>query len=230
MNEKVNLLYEDESVKLYQGDCRDLELESGSIGTVITGFPYVEERANELELLKDMAHKLDRFLCAQGIFVNTNTDLRKAPTIRLRHLDILNAFVEANFVLYDYRIWDKEFGHDLYRIAFSHILAFHKDIHSRIKRNLLTDDILHGKAFMFGKYHDANSHAVTRKLIEIYSDEGDTIYDPFVGSGTLLLEARNLGRKAIGIELEVEIAQLALKRIKEDSNIRKLGGNNIYQG
>ena len=211
-----NLLYEDPSVKLYQGDCCELKLEQWSIETVITGFPYIAERQEELALLDTMMKNLYQYLKPYGILVNTNTDLRKSPTIRLRHLDILNAANKAGFTLYDYRIWDKEMGHHLYRIAFSHILAFHKDSRPKIKRNLVTDDILKGKALMFGNYHDANSIEVFQKLIEIYSNPGDTIYDPFVGSGTLLLEARKMGRKAIGIELEEKIANLAKERLEQE--------------
>jgi len=215
MNDKVKLLYEDELTKLYQGDCRDLEFEQWEIGTVITGFPYVAQRSEELNLLNTMAPRLQRYLTSNGIFVNTNTDLRKDVKIRLRHLDIIQAFQNVDMSLYDYRIWDKEMGHHLYRIGFSHILAFHNGYRPRIKRSQVTDDILVGKATMFGKYHDANSHPVFRKLIEIYSEKGDTVYDPFVGSGTLLLEARNLGRKSVGIELDRDIAELARTRLTE---------------
>ena len=217
MNNKINLLYEDDLTKLYQGDCRDLEFEQWSIGTVITGFPYIDRRTEELDLLKTMAPRLQKYLVPGGIFVNTNTDLRKDVKIRLRHLDIINAFQAVDMSLYDYRIWDKEMGHDLYRIGFSHILAFHSDNRPRIKRSLVTDDILVGKPLMFGKYHDANSHPVFKKLIEIYSNKGDTIYDPFVGSGTLLLEARELGRKSVGIELDEGIAELARTRLEQTS-------------
>jgi 16S rRNA G966 N2-methylase RsmD len=43
---------------------------------------------------------------------------------------------------------------------------------------------------------------VVRCLIERYSDPGDTILDPFCGSGTLLLEALLSGRNAVGIDVD----------------------------
>lgn len=42
---------------------------------------------------------------------------------------------------------------------------------------------------------------VARRLLESYSDKGDTICDIFCGSGTALVESRLLGRNAYGIDL-----------------------------
>src|SRR4051794_39120016 len=43
--------------------------------------------------------------------------------------------------------------------------------------------------------------ALPRILIELLSEPGDLIMDPFVGSGTALVEALLLGRRAIGGDL-----------------------------
>ena len=52
------------------------------------------------------------------------------------------------------------------------------------------------------------------KLILASSDEGDVVFDPFVGSGTTAVVAKKLNRKFIAIEKEKEYVALTLKRLK----------------
>jgi len=53
-----------------------------------------------------------------------------------------------------------------------------------------------------------------RELIEMSSRHGETVLDPCVGSGSTLVAALMEGRRAIGIELEVEWADVAVQRLE----------------
>ena len=52
------------------------------------------------------------------------------------------------------------------------------------------------------------------KLILASSDEGDLVFDPFLGSGTTSVVAKKLGRKYVGVEIDKIYACLAEKRLK----------------
>ena len=56
---------------------------------------------------------------------------------------------------------------------------------------------------------------LVKKIILYSSDEGDTVFDPFLGSGTVAVVAKTLGRHYLGFEIVKEYCWFAQKRIAE---------------
>lgn len=65
------------------------------------------------------------------------------------------------------------------------------------------------------------------RIIELVTDEGDTVLDPFCGSGTTLVASQILKRKYIGLDQSDEAIELSKQRlanpIKTESNLLKNG-------
>ncbi len=70
------------------------------------------------------------------------------------------------------------------------------------------------------------------QIIKIASNEGDTVLDPFCGSGTTLVAGKLLNRNVIGIDISSEAVELTKTRLKKpvksESNLLK-NGRKSYQ-
>jgi DNA modification methylase len=59
---------------------------------------------------------------------------------------------------------------------------------------------------------------LANRVIRLLSDPGDLVLDPFAGSGTTLVAARQLGRRFIGIEKEASYVRVAQQRLARALN------------
>jgi len=54
---------------------------------------------------------------------------------------------------------------------------------------------------------------LANRLIRMFSFVGDTVLDPFLGSGTTMLAASRIGRHSIGVEVDADYARMAYERM-----------------
>ena len=64
------------------------------------------------------------------------------------------------------------------------------------------------------RYHSTQKPvALCEWLIKTYSNEGETVLDFTMGSGSTIVAAKNTGREFIGIEMDEEIFKIAEERL-----------------
>lgn len=59
--------------------------------------------------------------------------------------------------------------------------------------------------------------ALIKKFVQNSSKEGDVVFDPFLGSGTTALAAKMIKRKYIGMEINKDFYDIAIKRLQQQT-------------
>lgn len=67
--------------------------------------------------------------------------------------------------------------------------------------------------YLNARYRGNWAPQIPRNLILRYTNPGDTVLDPFVGSGTTLIECKLLGRHGIGVDINYEAIMLTWDRL-----------------
>jgi len=66
----------------------------------------------------------------------------------------------------------------------------------------------------WSKYTAAYPEQLVERLIKLYSYWGETILDPFLGTGTTAVVAKKLQRNCIGYEIDLELKEIIAERLK----------------
>ncbi len=135
--------------------------------------------------------------------------------------DILNAIDEVGFITINHIIWKYQFGVFTRRkfvTSHYHILFVVKD-EKRYKFNKIEhypEDVwIIKREYWKGKVKTPTKLPleIVKKIILYSSDEGDVVFDPFLGSGTVAVAAKLLNRRFLGFEIVPEYYEFARERI-----------------
>jgi DNA modification methylase len=63
---------------------------------------------------------------------------------------------------------------------------------------------------------------IPNQLLRRYTKKNEWVLDPFLGSGTTLIECKRLGRNGLGIELQPEVTKIAKENIAKENNPYKI--------
>jgi site-specific DNA-methyltransferase (adenine-specific) len=221
----ITAYYQEDGFTIYHGDCREILPYLTDIDIVLTDPPY------GMNYVSDMKN----YIVTNGIR-KRKAEAKKGEAIvgdSSYPLDVLNACIGiASKAVLTFCRWENLAD-----------MPKPKSLIAWVKRNGTLGDLSHeyGRAWEaiafypnaehrfstrpFDVIQNAMSSSLTRlhptekpvALLEklLIPNEGDVILDPFMGSGATLRAAKNLGRQAIGIEVEEKYCEIAANRMRQ---------------
>jgi len=204
--------YEDDDITIYCADCREVLPHLSAVDAIITDPPYGVRAAGwddevPYSILPVFLEKSKGPVLWFGSGRYLVRDIRSFDPPPDRVLIWIPGW-RANTVT------GKRVGYYYHTIYAWGMLERSK--HSGPYHDILRIPTLNRKAWW---YHPGTKpEELMRRLVGLVPS-GATILDPFMGSGTTLVAAKRLGRRAIGIEIEEEYCRIATLRLgKADSD------------
>jgi DNA modification methylase len=201
--------YEADGITIYHGDCRDVIKNLPKFDLMATDPPYgIGEAAGKNKSRSKLASSFD--------YGNAGWDNKTIDFMDdLIGVAKFAAVFGGNYYKLPpsscWLVWDKENGNTDFADCELAWTNYTKAV--RIKRHRW-----HG---MIRKNREERWHP-TQKPVEVMSwvislcpGTPETVLDPLMGSGTTLVAAKNLGRKAIGIEINERYCEIAAERLSQ---------------
>lgn len=206
--------YHDNHVTIYHGDCRDI-IQNLKSGVMVTDPPYgiclksgMGGRHGECHVESDCNTAVrDEILLSwqpkPAIVFGSWKRPRPESTVDLLIWDKGEHVGMGNLL----RPW-KPNHEEIYVIG----QGFHGRRRGSVLRHLAVAGCV---GLITSRWHPTEKPVSLMKELILCCPAG-TIIDPFMGSGTTLRAAKDLGRKAIGIEIEEKYCEIAAKRMAQE--------------
>jgi adenine-specific DNA-methyltransferase len=101
-------------------------------------------------------------------------------------------------------------------VAYSHEAAYLLAKGNPEKPHMILRDVLEWRYTGNERHPTEKPLMAMMPMIQAFSNPGDIVLDPFVGSGTTAVAAKHLGRRYIGIDIEPVYAQQAQERVRTE--------------
>ena len=211
-------------INLLNGDCFELlkDIPDGSVDMILTDPPYGMNFQSSHRKTKYEKIKGDSNLDWLDDFVDEIYRVSKPNTAHyvfcsFHHIDKFKQAIEKKFKVKNILTWVKNntsMG-DLkgdFAPKTEFIIFFHKG--RKLINGKRDPNVLEFKKTRNELHPTQKPVDMTEYLIGKFSDEGDVILDPFMGSGTTGVACKNLKRNFIGMELDDDYFNIAKERIE----------------
>jgi DNA modification methylase len=205
--------YDQDGITIYHGDCREILPQLPKVDLVLTDPPYgIGEAAGK--------NKSRSCLGVSRDYGNQQWDDETLDEeVALSILGGVNAIVfGGNYYSLPpsscWLVWDKDNGDNDFadcELAWTNLAKAVRKFTWRWQGMLQE----HGGAKKEIRQHPTQKPVALMKWCIKQADDPQTILDPFMGSGTTLVAAKQLGRKAIGIEIEKKYCDIAIERLRQ---------------
>ena len=207
--------YDHAGITIFCGDCRDILPHLPKVDAVITDPPYGIFKPQDRGLMFGKQTIYDKDKSASEWDVRPDDELLRTLTALAPKWVIWggNYFADVLGACKSPLIWNKETGNNVYadgECAWSNVAGT-----MRILTHQWCGAFKDSERGMSAVHPTQKPEAVMRWCIKLSGTQG-TILDPFMGSGTTLVAAKNLGRKAIGVEIEERYCEIAVKRLAQE--------------
>ena len=194
----VTPYYQDDAVTIYHGDCRDV-LSGREWDAVVTDPPYpTREDLFSIDALDVLDGMVETFPSA--VFWPANYPVFREPDAV--HVWYKSVPIHPNSKTGNTR------GHQYERVLLFGL--------GKVCRVLHYYSVMPGFAACAEELTVHPTQKPLPLLVEIVRETVGVVLDPFMGSGTTLRAAKDLGRKAIGIEIEEKYCEIAAKRMQQE--------------
>jgi len=212
--------YDQDNIIIYNGDCLDILPSLAPVDLCLTDFPYGvgfdygngsdKKKEDDYLIWLDIAMQvINGSLTNDGNFV-----FFIGEKLLPQKIEITNKYFNYKWVICWYKPNAMQFGKTGY--SKHSLIHWYSKGNGKIKNKMIdviVDDM--GQKENKIPHPSPKNIKVIKKLIKGYSDDKTIICDPFMGSGTTLLAAKQLGRKAIGIELNKKYCDIAIRRLSQ---------------
>jgi site-specific DNA-methyltransferase (adenine-specific) len=149
-----------------------------------------------------------RPLLADGASVLVFTDWRQWP-------NLVGALESTNLRVNGMVVWDKRDFAMGWGFRNQHELIAHASLGTPQIGNHSIGNVLQVAREANDDHPSPKPVTLIQRLVEVVTERGDLVLDPFMGAGSTLRAGINLGRRAIGIEIEERYCEIAVKRLAQ---------------